>query len=291
MIVSLDPSARKAKVRLEGQEIDLDLRLSVHENAKGFYERAKGARQKMEGLRRAIEEAEKKFRLREAATVSVGEERPPRIIHERAWYEKFHWAKTEDGALLVGGRDATTNELLIKRHMESKDLVFHADVPGAPFVLAKPSDGPLSGEDIAEAAQMAASYSSAWKAKVASTEVYWVRPEQVSKEAPSGEYLTRGAFMIRGQKSYVRNVPLRVSIGLVEEEEGLQVIGGPPEAVNARTELAVDIIPGRLSSGALAKEIRRRLVSARPELRELILATPLEELQRFIPPGGGEIVG
>jgi len=288
LIVSLDPSAKRVKVRLEDQEVDLDTRMSVHENAGGFYERAKGARQKMEGLKRAIEEAENRFRAREAERVSAVDQRLPRIIRERAWYEKFHWAKSKGGVLILGGRDATTNELLIRRHMEPRDLVFHADTPGAPFVLAKPQDGEIDEEGISEAAQMAASYSSAWKAKVTSTDVYWVRPEQVSKEAPSGEYLTRGAFMVRGQKNYVRNVLLRVSIAVVEGEEGLQVIGGPPEVVKAQTELAVDIIPGRLSSGALAKEIRRRLASKRSELRRLILRIPLDEIQRFIPPGGGE---
>jgi len=289
-IVSLDPAARMVRVRLDDQEMDLDVRMSVHENAKGFYERAKGARQKMEGLRKAIREAEKRFKAREAETVSAGEERAPRIIRERAWYEKFHWAKSKSGALLVGGRDATTNEILIKKHTEPRDLVFHTDVPGSPFVLAKPQDTELEEEDIAETAQMAASYSSAWKAKVASTDVYWVRPEQVSKEAPTGEYLTRGAFMIRGQKNYVRNVQLRISIGVIEGEEGLQVVGGPPESVKAQTKLAVDIIPGRLNSGALAKEIRRRLASKGPELRQSILSIPLDELQRFIPPGGGETI-
>jgi len=289
MIVSLDPSARKVRVRLEGQEIELDVRISVHENAKNFYERAKTARQKMEGLKQAIEEAEKRFKVREARMVSAGEQRLPRILRRRAWYEKFHWVKSKRGSLLVGGRDATANELLIKRHMEPNDLVFHADVPGAPFVLAKPTNGTLNEEDIVEAAQMAASYSSAWRAKAASTDVYWVKPEQVSKEAPSGEYLTRGAFMIRGQKNYVRNVQFRLSIGLVEGEEGPQVVGGPSEAVKAQTRLVVDIVPGRLSSGALAKEIRRRLASKKPELRQMILGIPLEELQRFIPPGGSEI--
>jgi len=290
MIISFDPTARRVKLRLEDQEVDLDIRMSVHENAKSFYERAKGARQKMEGLRRAIEEAEKRFKERGAEASSVSEQRLPKIIRERAWYEKFHWAKSKAGALLVGGRDATTNELLIKKYMEPKDLVFHADTPGAPFVLVKPQGGEVNEEDIAEAAQMAASYSSAWKAKVASTDVYWVRPEQVSKEAPTGEYLTRGAFMISGQKNYVRHVQLRLSIGLIEEKDGFQVIGGPPEAVEAQTKLAVDIVPDRLSSGALAKEIRRRLASKRPALKQLILATPLEEFQRFIPTGGGEIV-
>ena len=289
IVVSIDPTVRKASLRLEDQEVELNLRKSVYENAKNHYERTKNARQKTEGLRRAIEEAEKKFNLREVEKTSI-DEQLPKIIRERAWYEKFHWTRTKDGALIIGGRDAITNEILVKKHIESNDLVFHADTPGAPFVLLKAPNGNTSEEDIMEAAQMSASYSHAWKARTTSTDVYWIKPEQVSKEAPTGEYLTRGSFMIRGQKNYIRNVQLRISLGLIEGSHGFEVIGGSLDAVQAQTKLAVEIVPGRTSSGALAKEIRKRLSSKKPELKALILATPLEELQRFIPPGGGEIV-
>ena len=35
------------------------------------------------------------------------------------------------------------------------------------------------------------------------TAAYWVTPDQVSKTAPSGEYLTVGSFMIRGKKNFL----------------------------------------------------------------------------------------
>lgn len=288
-IVSIDLPSRKVRIKLEDQEIDLDLRFSVYENSKNYYELAKSARQKIDGLKQATELAEKKYKAQEIKTMKIGEQYP-RILREKAWYEKFRWAKSKKGTLIIGGRDATTNEILIKKHMESSDLVLHSDTPGAPFVLVKFPDAFMDEEDITEAAQMAASYSSAWKAQVTSTNVYWVKPEQISKEAPTGEYLSRGAFMIRGQKNYVRNVQLRISIGVIETPEGLQVIGGPPNSIKAQAKLVVDIIPGRLSSGFLAKEIRKRLIFGNLELKSLILAIPLEEIQHFIPPGGGEIM-
>jgi hypothetical protein len=68
------------------------------------------------------------------------------------------------------------------------------------------------------------------------------------------------------------------------------VIGGPPEATKKHTKSTVDIIPGRLSSGALAKDIRKALASKRLEIRKSILTFPIEEIQRFIPAGRGEIV-
>lgn len=44
---------------------------------------------------------------------------------------------------------------------------------------------------------MAICHSAAWDAKVV-TSAWWVNHDQVSKTAPSGEYLTTGSFMIRG---------------------------------------------------------------------------------------------
>ena len=287
-VVSHDSEKRRVRVQLEEQEFDLDLRLSFNDNVRQFYDRSKNARQKLEGVVKAAAEAEKRFSKQDQERPQEPEH-PVRIVRDRAWYEKFHWARSRNGALIVGGRDATTNEILIKKNMEPNDLVFHADSPGAPFVLLKASEIEVSEGDIDDAAHVAASYSSAWKSGVAFTDVYWVKPEQISKEAPSGEYLTRGSFMIRGQKTSLRHIQLRISIGLLEEQEGLQVIGGPPEAVKKHTGSTVSIIPGRLTSGALAKDIRKALASKRLELRKSIITIPLEEIQRFIPAGRGEI--
>ena len=287
-VLSLDSEKRRVRVQLEEQEFDLDLRLSFNDNARQFYDYSKNARGKLQGVVKAIDEAEKRFNKQDQERPQEAEH-PLRIVRERAWYEKFRWARSRNGAFIVGGRDATTNEILIKKNMEPSDLVFHADFPGAPFVLLKASDIEISEGDIDDAAHLAASYSSAWQSGATFADVYWVKPEQISKEAPSGEYLTRGSFMIRGQKNFLRHIQLRISIGLLEEPEGLQVIGGPPEATKKHTGLAVDIIPGRLTSGALAKDIRKALASKRLELRKSIIALPIEEIQRFIPAGRGEI--
>lgn len=48
-----------------------------------------------------------------------------------------------------------------------------------------------------EAGTMAICNSAAWDAKVV-TSAWYVHHDQVSKTAPSGEYLTTGSFMIRG---------------------------------------------------------------------------------------------
>ena len=67
---------------------------------------------------------------------------------------------------------------------------------------------------VSEAAVFAVAYSSAWEAKISSRS-WWVHADQVSKTAPSGEYLTLGSFMIRGKKNYLPMPQLQLAFGFL----------------------------------------------------------------------------
>jgi hypothetical protein len=191
---------------------------------------------------------------------------------------------------VIGGRDATTNEILIKRHMEPPDIVFHAEILGAPFVLIKTEGKTIPEQTINEAAQLAASYSRAWREMLSTVNVYWVHPEQVSKTPPSGQFLKKGSFMIRGSKNFVRGVTLQVAIGVKIENDEMMVVGGPVDAIANQTEVYVEIVPGDKKSSQLTKQIRHRLsTKVSEELKKNITQIPVEEFQRFIPLGRGKI--
>lgn len=289
---SIDLKRGMIQAKIDEISFDLDLQETVYQNASRFYGAAKEAREKIEGLKVAITETEAK--IEGLLKIEVEAEKQVKTIdkvRERSWFEKFHWANSSEGFLLIGGRDASTNELLIRRYMSQEDIVFHADFPGAPFVLIKTDGKHPSEQTISEAAQLSASYSRAWREGVASLDVYWVKPDQVSKSPPSGEYLSKGMFMIYGQKNYVRDAPLHVSIGVVENEDQLIVIGGPASAITSQTRYRADVVPGKQSSGKLTKAILNRLAGMAPaELRSRILKLPLDDIQRFIPAGGGQLL-
>lgn len=61
---------------------------------------------------------------------------------------------------------------------------------------------PVPPKTLNEAGTMAICNSAAWDSKVV-TSAWWVYHDQVSKTAPSGEYLTTGSFMIRGKYLYI----------------------------------------------------------------------------------------
>lgn len=259
----------------------IDLRKTIPENAEKYYEKAKKNKRKIPGLKQARKKTRKKLgeiRLEDL----VREEPVKKKQRKKKWYEKFRWFNSSDGYLVVGGKDATTNDILIKKHMEDDDIVFHANVHGAPFFIIKnPEKTRIPETTLNEAARAAASYSSAWKAGQAAADVYWIKPEQVSKTPPSGEYLPKGAFMIYGRKNWHRKTQLKLRIGYREDEP--HVIGGPPEAVEKHAIESVSIQPGDVKSGQTAKQIRAKL------LEKGVEDATVDEIQYFIPGGRAKI--
>jgi predicted ribosome quality control (RQC) complex YloA/Tae2 family protein len=278
-------------VSVENLIFSINLRRSIQFNANQYYMRAKKAGKKLEGVEKALRETQAKIEELQQQIGHVKETRkPPPKRREKEWYEKFRWFHSSDGFLVIGGTDATTNEILIKKHMEPRDILFHADLHGAPFVLIKTKGETPSEQTIREAAQLAASYSRAWKEMLNAVDVYWVSPEQVSKSPPSGQYLKKGAFMIHGSKNYVRGVPLRVAIGIKTKEEQVMIVGGPVEAIASQTNVYVEIVPGEQTSSKLAKQIRGLLAEKTPKaLKKEVLEVPIEEIQSFIPLGRGMV--
>ncbi len=274
-------------------EMRLDVRKGAAANAEYFYTHGKKAREKMRGAEAAAGETRRlisELKTRGAKPVEAIARQARRAERKREWYEKFRWFTSSDGLLVLGGRDAASNEVLVKRHMKQGDVFVHADIHGAPAVVIKAEGKPVSDAIIQEAFDFAASYSKAWKHSVYGLDVYWVKPEQVSKTTEHGEYVGKGAFVVRGKKNIGKGV-VQLAIGVKAGDEP-RVLGGPPSAIEKQSVYAVRITPGRKSSTAIAAEIKSRLVEMAKEAdREKILRLPLEEIQAFMPGGGCEVLG
>jgi len=146
------------------------------------------------------------------------------------WFEKFFWCVSSENFLIVGGRDATQNEILVKRYLDTNDIYFHADIHGASSVVVKvPTaylqayqaqfgvDKPLQLPQVTlfEAAAFTSCHSNAWVNKTNNVRAYWVYSHQVSKTPPTGMYLEKGSFMIRGNKNYIEPQPLQMGVALL----------------------------------------------------------------------------
>ncbi|MFA5269648.1 MAG: NFACT RNA binding domain-containing protein, partial [Methanoregula sp.] len=189
--------------------------------------------------------------------------------------------------VVIGGRDASQNEELVKKYLTGGDLFVHADVHGASVVIVKGKT-----EKMDEVAQFAASYSGAWRSGHFSADVYSALPPQVSKTPESGEFVSRGSFIVRGERTYYRNVPLAVGIGLMIEPQ-TAVIGGPPEVIRGRTKAFVELKPGQYEPNDVAKKVLRILKQKVTPEEEKTLKAILntDQVAAFVPPGGSDIAG
>lgn len=312
--VKTDRKARRAEITLNGFALELELgeffdtflkggltppqvHKVVQRSAQRYYEEAKTLRRKKEGVKKAILEVRAKMeRLeeeleQELLKTKAAELYPQRRVKRRErWFERYRWFRTSDGFLCVGGRDATTNEELVKRHMENDDLFFHTETPGAPVVLLKTEGRPVPERSLHEAAQFAAAYSSLWKHGFAEADCYSVAATQVSKTPESGEYIKKGSFIVRGRRRYFK-VPLRLAVG-IEINEETWLVAGPPQAVKRHAKYLVEIVPGDCEKAELAKKISEIFMEKASAVEKRLMrkiAAP-GEIAKVLPPGDSRIM-
>jgi predicted ribosome quality control (RQC) complex YloA/Tae2 family protein len=300
-VESFDARNLALNVCVDNLQFSLNLRRTLFENAAEYYERGKKAKQKSAGALTALEESRRKLveidrnvreaeALKSAKPTEAIEELVKRKVESKQWYEKFRWFISSDGFLVVAGKDAVSNEVLVKKYTGPDDAVFHADVMGAPFVVVKAEGKAPSEQALREAGEFAASFSRAWREGIGSADVYWVKPDQLSKSGPSGESVPHGAFTVVGKRNWMRSVPLRLAIGVVENGE-LRYVGGPVEAVKAKTKAYVTIVPGDLAGKELLKQVLRALALKLPkEQREKAGKVSIERVREFVPYAKGTLV-
>jgi predicted ribosome quality control (RQC) complex YloA/Tae2 family protein len=300
-VESFDARNLAVNVCIDDLRFSLSLRRTLFENAAGYYERGKKAKQKSAGALAALEESRGKLAeieqniseaeaLKTVKPMEVMKELVKRKVKRKEWYEKFRWFRSSDGFLVVAGKDAVSNEVLVKKYAGADEAVFHADVTGAPFVVVKTEGKAPSEQALREAGEFAAAFSRAWREGAGSADVYWVKPSQLSKSGPSGEYVPHGAFAVNGKRNWMRNVPLKLAIGVVGNGKA-SFIGGPVEAVKVKTKTYVTIMPGDLSGTEFLKQILQALMVKLPkEQREKAGKASIEQVREFVPYTKGIVV-
>ena len=245
-------------------KVTIDINRSLEQNASLYFDEAKKLKKKVSGVEATIASTNKKLKKEER---KVEQEMPvEKVIRKKQWYEKFRWFISSEGFLVIGGRDATTNEIIIKKHAEKEDLVFHTDMAGSPFFVVKSLGKKIGSPTLEEAANATCSFSRAWKLGLGASDVFYVEPDQVSKEAQAGEYLAKGSFMIKGKTNYVDN-RMDVAVGI---HDGA-VMAGPFSAVSSHCKDVLIIEQGDGKPSEIAKKIRSRIGG---ELDEIIRALP-----------------
>ncbi|MBS3778277.1 MAG: fibronectin-binding domain-containing protein, partial [Candidatus Thermoplasmatota archaeon] len=135
---------------------------------------------------------------------------------------------------------------------------------------------PITEQSLKEGCIFSACYSRSWK-QYAEAQAYWVLPEQVSKTPQSGEFVPRGAFIIRGKRNYC-TCKMQLGIGRISIHNTQKIMGGPLSAIKKWCDHYVIIEPGTKKSSTIAKEIA-----------EVLKETPTQ-VQQVLPPGESRII-
>jgi predicted ribosome quality control (RQC) complex YloA/Tae2 family protein len=267
-------------VKLDGVDVPLDLKKTAQENAAFYYEQAKKARRKIAGIEASM-----------GKPVEAKQERPQLLEGAEApsvhrWHEKFKWFLSSDGILVVAGKNAEQNEILLKSHALPDEWCFHADIRGAAFTVIKSGSQEPSEQTRKEAAEFAAANSKAWTRGLGSVHVFSVQRKGLSKTPPTGMHLEKGSFMVSGQRVWYRSIPLRMAVAASPEGK---VLSGPESAVKKQGYLVM-LVPGRRKASDLSRDMKSELLKqAKPKDLELLQKLPLDELAKHVPFGFGDI--
>ena len=283
---------------------------TVHQNAQRYFQDARTLKDKSKGARKALEnteDAKSKQEKRRKKDVAAGRVRGIQRS-KKFWFEKYRWAILEGGHIIVGGRDARGNDTIVRKHLNSNDLYIHADLHGAPSCSLKLKDGftilgnvsesqngiksmqiaqnlgdgiddarELEEAIIAQAAQIAVCWSRAWGSGGAAATAFHVRPSQVSKQTESGESLGRGSFVVRGKRTWYRDLHLKIGMGIGVINGIPLPVCGTVETISKIFEKWIKIVPGREKKESIANKISK--------------ATGLiqDDVLSSLPPGGCSI--
>jgi len=290
-----------------GASVTLYANKTVHQNAQRYFQDARTLKEKSKGARKALENTENaksKQEKRRKKDVAAGRVRGIQRS-KKFWFEKYRWAILDNGHIIVGGRDARGNDTIVRKHLNSNDLYIHADIHGAPSCSLKLKDGftimgdisesqngiksmqiaqnlgegvddarGLDGNIIAQAAQIAVCWSRAWGSGGAAATAFHVRPSQVSKQTESGESLGRGSFVVRGKRTWHRDMNLEIGMGIGVINGVPLPVCGTIETISKIFEKWIKIIPGREKKESIANKIAK----ATGLIQDDVLAS--------LPPGG-----
>ena len=276
-VKSIDPSKNSVVATLNGKDVRLDYTKGLDANASDIYAKGKEIGEKSARAKEALKDTEAAIAKREKGLAREEVARASRAQPTKQfWFERYKWFVTSGGKLVIAGKDAHTNDNIVKKHLKDADVYAHADLHGAPSTILK--DGQKASDaELREACHFALAQSKGWVAALSDGSAYWVYPDQVSKTPEAGEFVPRGAFIIRGKRNYEYHLPMRLAVGEITYQNERKVMCGPEESVKAVSGKYFVIVPGRGKAGKTAAHMAKEF------------GVPEEEVARIIPPGDCEI--
>ena len=276
-VTAIDPSRNRVTAKVADQTVTLDYTKGIDANASDIYQQGKEINDKAARAQEALNESKAAYEKRLKGFTKQQLARANRVQPTKQfWFERYKWFFTSGGKMVIAGKDAHTNDNIVKKHLKDKDVYAHADLHGAPSTILKEGQS-ATDDDLSQACHFALAQSKGWVAALTDGSAYWVYPDQVSKTPEAGEFVPRGAFIIRGKRNYVFHIPMELAVGEITYQNERKVMCGPLEAVSSMSSKYFVIAPGRGKAGKTAAFMAKEF------------NVPEEEVSRILPPGDSEI--
>jgi len=256
--------------------IKIDFRKTTAENAEKAYNENKKFKIKLKGAEKSLEKTKNELKNILKTQIKQEEKNIQKSNKITFWFENYRWLISSEGNILIAGKDLKSNEKIVKKYLKQGDRYAHADVTGAPSCIIKNIDInnktiPINEQTLIEACNFSAYYSKAWN-QYSEVQSYWVLPEQVSKTPQSGEYVPKGAFIIRGKRNYYKCI-LQMAIGEIYIKNIKKIMGGPINTIINQSKKYVIIKPGNIKKNTIAYILSKKF------------KTSTESLMKILPPG------
>ena len=273
-------------LKIDDAKVKIELDAPLPSLASILFDESKKQKGAITSIEKLIEKTEdqleKTIEKGEIAKGSVGFS----DIRKKNWYERYRWFFTSDGLLAVGGRDSSSNSALVRKHMESNDKIFHAEINGSPFFILKDTNEDLMPLSLEETAYATVCFSRAWQASAHGLNSFWVKPDQIKKAAPTGQSMGKGSFMIYGTRNFIKVASLKLAVGIMKEDENFLLISGPVEPIKKNCLCYVIIEPGGSLISDVAKKIRAEFNKSDEKFQKLFV---VDDYVRALPTGSSKI--
>ena len=270
---------------IEDEKIKINTKASLQSIASVLFDKAKKQSGAISSIQKIKEKTEKKLEKFQNKTESEKDLILVTEIRKKNWYERYRWFFTSDGLLAIGGRDAASNSAVVRKHLGKNDKVFHADIFGSPFFVLKDAQN-APDTSMNEIAHATVCFSRAWREGMYGVSAYWVNPDQVKKSAPSGEFLPKGSFSIEGQRNFIKSETLKLSVGIIPQEDGYALTCGTPETIKKNSICYAIIEPHGSEMVDNAKKIRLEFSKMEEAITKKI---SIDDFVRVLPAGQSQI--
>ncbi len=271
---------------VQDEKIKINTQSPLQSIASVLFNEAKKQSGAISSIQAIKEKTEKKLEKFQSKTEAEKDLFVVTEIRKKNWYERYRWFFTTDGYLTIGGRDAASNSAVIRKHLDKNDKIFHGDIFGSPFFILKDAEN-APDTSMNEIAHATVCFSRAWREGMYGVSAYWVRPEQVKKSAPSGEFLPKGSFTIEGQRNFIKSETLRLAVGIMPIDDDYILTCGPPEPIKKNSLCYAIIEPHGLEMVECAKKIRIEFSKLFEDITRKI---NIDEFVRALPAGKSQII-